>query len=81
MFLRFKYLVSGSVAVGVYLEDVARVCCSYLLNVNSSIGAADHNWSTTVTVHQDGKVGLFSNIQGLRNHNLAESKRARQHVC
>lgn len=57
-----------------YLKDEFWVFGGYLLNIHPSLGASYHDRTITGAVHQDGKVGLPANIQGLSNHHLKMTK-------
>ena len=56
-----------------YLEDVVGVRGGNLLDIHAAVGASDHDGSTTIAVHQNGKVGLLGDVQRLGNHDLVDN--------
>lgn len=57
------------------LEDELRVGGSHFLDVHPSLGASNHDWAVAGPIHQDGKVGLPADVQGLGHHHLAAARR------
>lgn len=54
----------------IYLKDEFWVAGGYLFDVHTSLWASYHDWPIAGPVHQDGKVGLSADVQGLSNHHL-----------
>lgn len=54
----------------IYLKDEFWGAGGYLLDIHASLGASYHDGTIAGAVHQDCKVGLPGNVQGLSNHHL-----------
>lgn len=61
-----------------YLEDEFWRAGSYLFDIHTSLGTSNHNRTITWAVHENGKVGLPANVQGLGNHHLHVAEQERR---
>lgn len=62
-----------------YLKNEFWGTGGHLFDIHASLWASHHDRTITGTVHEDGKISLSANVQGLCNHHLDMTKSERVH--